>query len=55
MPSIPWDVYLDGKKIDTVFYTVRADGGAVQTAEDVKRSLVDHDGYSPTIVVKKGK
>jgi hypothetical protein len=55
MPSQAWNVYLDGKLIDTVFYTVRADGGAIQTAEDVKKSLVEHDAYNPSIVVRKAK
>ena len=40
-------VYLDGKHIDTVFYTVG------NTAEDVKNSLINHDGYDYRIVVKK--
>ena len=42
-----WRVYLDGKCIDTVFYT------ADQTAEDVRRSLVNHDEYDDRITVKK--
>ena len=46
---------MNGKWIDRVFYVVRADGGKRQTAEDVKRSLVDHDGYNPNIVVRGGK
>ena len=43
-----FDVYLNGKKIDTVFYS---DGVKVD-CEEVKRSLVGHDGYDPRIVVK---
>lgn len=45
-----FDVYLNGKKIDTVFY------GNVypETPEEVKRSLVEHDGYDPAITVEKG-
>lgn len=43
-------VYLNGKKIDTVFYSESANA----EAEDVKRSLVDHDGYDPNIEVKMG-
>lgn len=39
------------KKIDTVFYTLsESDGDA---CEYVRKSLVDHDGYEPTIIVKK--
>ena len=45
-----WDVYLRGKNIDTVFYTDKS-----ITADEIKRSLVDHDGYDPNIVVKKAK
>lgn len=37
-------VFLNGQEVDTVFYTG-------YTAEDVKRSLVDHDGYDPNIRV----
>lgn len=39
-----FDVYLAGKLIDTVFA-----GG---NAEEVKTSLVTHDGYEPTIEVR---
>ena len=55
MPSQAWNVYLNGKLIDTVFYNTHCDGGAKITAEEVKKSLVDHDGYNPAIVVRKGK
>lgn len=41
-----WNVYLDGKNIDTVFYNDDID------AEEVKRGLVDHDGYDPNITVE---
>lgn len=44
-----FDVYKNGKKIDTVFCSDK------DTAEDVKKSLVDHDGYDPDIVVKKAR
>ena len=36
-----------GKEIDTIFY------GSHQDPEDVKRSLVNHDGYHPDIKVTK--
>ena len=39
-----FDVYLDGTKIDTVFYKNFS-------AEEVKDSLIDHDGYSSDIEV----
>ncbi len=45
MRSVAWDVYLDGRCIDTVFYRPDYDRDAV------KRSLVDHDGYHPAIIV----
>ena len=41
-----WDVYLDGQKIDSL-PAVAAD------AEEVRRSLVDHDGYDPAIEVRQ--
>lgn len=46
--AIAWDVFLNGKEIDTVWSTE-------QNAEDMKRSLVNHDGYDPNIVVKMAK
>ena len=43
-----YTVFLNGKNIDTVFY-----GNNVDTnADDVKRDLIDHDGYDPRIIVK---
>jgi hypothetical protein len=44
-----WNVYLHGKKIDTIFYSTK------ETADSVKRSLVDHDGYDSGIVVRKNR
>jgi len=41
-----WTVTLHGKKIDTIFDTA-------PSAADVKRSLVNHDGYDPAIKVTK--
>jgi hypothetical protein len=41
-----WDVYLRGHKVTTVFYTTGLD------LEYVKRSLIDHDHYSPNITVR---
>jgi len=41
-----WDVYLNGKLIDTVWYEKGC------TAEYVKDGLVNHDGYNPAIKVK---
>jgi hypothetical protein len=42
-----WNVYLHGKLIDTVFNDPR------DTREEVKKSLVNHDGYDSEIIVKK--
>lgn len=44
-----FDIYLRGKEIDTVFYG----DSPKESAEDVKRSLVNHDGYNSNIVVRK--
>lgn len=40
-----FDVYKNGKLIDTVFYNY-------DDAEEVKKSLIDHDGYDSDIKVK---
>jgi len=45
MRMIAWDVWLGARCIDTVFYDTGCD------AEYVRRSLIDHDGYSPLIVL----
>lgn len=44
-----WDVILDGEVIDTVFYD--SDMGE----SEVKRSLVNHDGYDSSIKLKSRK
>ena len=44
-----FNVYLRGKLIDTVFY---GDDERV-TRDDVRRSLIGHDGYDPAIVVRE--
>ena len=41
-----FDVFLNNKNVDTVFYSDADEA-------EVKKSLVDHDGYDPGIVVKK--
>ena len=48
-PMVFWDVILDGEVIDSVPYTASTD------AEEVKRSLINHDGYDPSIEVKRRK
>lgn len=42
-----WNVYLNGKLIDTVFCS---HGGS---AADVRRSLINHDGYDVSITVRR--
>jgi hypothetical protein len=42
-------VYQHGKQIDGVFYN------AGYTAQEVKKSLIEHDGYDPDITVIKSK
>lgn len=49
MKQVAYTVYLDGKEIDTVFYSEKDDPGP----EEVKRSLVNHDGYDPSITVER--
>lgn len=44
--GVAYDVFLDGEQIDTVFF------GKNYTEEEVKKSLVDHDGMDPAITVK---
>ena len=44
---LAFDVYLHGREIDTVFYSKSAN----VDADEVKRSLVNHDGYDPMIEV----
>jgi hypothetical protein len=44
-----WNVSLNRKRIDSVFYN------ADIKKEDVKRSLVEHDGYNPNIKLNKDK
>jgi hypothetical protein len=41
-----YDVYLRGKLIDTVFATG-------YNAEEMRRSLINHDNYHPAIVVRE--
>ena len=42
-----WNVSLNRKNIDTVFYN------ADIPKEDVKQSLINHDGYNPNIRLNK--
>lgn len=42
-----YDVFLNGKEIDSIPYSSEL------TEEEVKKSLVQHDGYDPEIEVKR--
>lgn len=44
-----FNVYFMGRLYDTVHYS----GGVKVDADEVKRSLVRHDGYPPGIVVRR--
>jgi hypothetical protein len=50
-PQIAFDVILNGRVIDTVFYSPSAN----VDADEVKRSLINHDGYHPSIDVVRAK
>lgn len=47
-----FDVTLNRKRIDTVFQKVEPKATLKETAADVRRSLVNHDGYDPGIKVR---
>ena len=47
MKMCGYEVYLRGKWIDCVFYTND------HTADEVRISLINHDGYDPQIAVRK--
>ena len=42
-----WKITLNGHMIDMVFYNDDID------KEEVKRSLIDHDGYDPRINIRR--
>ena len=50
---IGWNVTLRGRSIDKVFQKrdTRAFRTYAEQAEDIRRGLVDHDGYDPGIKV----
>jgi hypothetical protein len=48
-PQTAYNVRLNGKLIDTVFYSNTTD------ADEVKHSLINHDGYDPGITVTKAR
>ena len=51
MIEMKFNVYFKGRIIDAVFYN----DNTKETVKDVKRSLVNHDGYHPDIVVRKAR
>jgi hypothetical protein len=48
-----FNVYLGGRKIDTVFYSGPGTDRAGLDREEVRRSLVGHDGYDSGIAVRE--
>jgi len=46
VPFHSWRIYLNGIHIDTVYYRGKLD------PEDVRRSLINHDGYPANIKVR---
>ncbi len=46
-PHKAFDVYLNGRCFDTVFYSAKAN----VDADEVRRSLINHDGYDSRIEV----
>ena len=44
---IAWNVYLNNRLIDTVFYMSDCD------VDYVRSSLINHDGYNPQIQLKR--
>lgn len=47
--SARYDVYQNGEKIDSVWHGINDD------VEDIRRGLIDHDGYPNNIIVKRTK
>lgn len=46
---VAWNVYLNNRLIDTVFYMANCD------REYIRKGLINHDGYDPRIKVCKAK
>ncbi|ADD65092.1 hypothetical protein PAK_P100096 [Pseudomonas phage PAK_P1] len=44
-----WNVYQNGQLIDTVFFDIMC------AAEEVRKSLVNHDGYPSDITVEEAE
>jgi hypothetical protein len=52
MATLTFDVILNRKVIDTVFYTFARKQTRAELEEDIYRSLVGHDGYDSGIKVR---
>lgn len=50
MKQCAYNVYLNGKEIDTVFFNTYSNGTPIPS-KDVYESLVEHDGYNPNIKI----
>jgi hypothetical protein len=48
---LAFNVWLNGKLIDTVFYGSMDGMKIADKVVDVKKSLINHDGYDPAIIV----
>ena len=51
--STAYDVFLHRRCIDTVFHTRNKGQSHKDACEELHRSLVNHDGYNPSIKVRK--
>ena len=49
--TLAFNVSLNGKNIDTVFYSSMHSDTIVEACERVRKSLIDHDGYDPEIKI----
>ena len=53
-PTNTFNVYLNGKHLDTVFYNMKSwKRKDLEDKEDVRRALINHDGYHPNITVRR--
>ena len=46
-----WNVFLGKRKIDMLFQSLDNGSTIKETADEIKRSLINHDGYDPGIRV----
>jgi len=54
MKQNAYDIISKGNVIDTVFFDAYKDGSPMST-DEVRKSLIEHDGYPDNIKVKKNK